>query len=74
MSSTRQAVVFGPSFTGLGSGPSLTPCHQVDLLMGIGPRGGDNGLETDETGLRKHLTILTMSCSIQFGMKQCDHG
>ena len=29
----------GPSFTGLGNRPSLTPAHQVDLLTGIGPLG-----------------------------------
>ena len=39
MSSTRQTVVFGPSFTGLGKRPALTPAHHVDLLTGMGPRG-----------------------------------
>jgi len=39
MSSTRQAVMRGPSFTGLGYRPLFTPAHQVDLLTGIGPRG-----------------------------------
>lgn len=39
MSSTRQAVILSPSFTGLGKRPVLTPAHQVDLLTGIGPRG-----------------------------------
>src|SRR3954454_17097964 len=39
MSSTRHAVVLTPSLTGLGKRPSLTPCHQVDLLTGIGPDG-----------------------------------
>ena len=39
ISSTRQAVVLTPSFTGFGKRPSLTPCHQVDLLTGIGPDG-----------------------------------
>lgn len=39
MSSTRQAVVRGPSLTGWGKRPDLTPAHQVDLLTGIGPRG-----------------------------------
>ena len=39
MSSTRQAVMRGPSLTGLGKRPSLTPAHQVDLLTGIGPLG-----------------------------------
>jgi hypothetical protein len=39
MSSTRQAVMRGPSFTGLGYRPVFTPAHQVDLLTGIGPRG-----------------------------------
>jgi hypothetical protein len=37
MSSTRHTVMRGPSFTGLGKRPDLTPAHQVDLLTGIGP-------------------------------------
>ncbi len=40
MSSTRQAVIPGPSLAGFGNRPALTPCHQVDLLNGIGPLGG----------------------------------
>ena len=39
MSSTRQAVMRRPSFTGFGKRPSLTPAHHVDLLTGIGPLG-----------------------------------
>ncbi len=39
LSSTRQAVMRGPSFTGFGKRPDLTPTHQVDLLTGIGPFG-----------------------------------
>ncbi len=39
MSSTRQAVVRGPSFTGSGKRPDLTPAHHVDLETGIGPSG-----------------------------------
>jgi hypothetical protein len=39
MSSTRQAVVLGPSFTGFGNRPALIPAHHVDLLTGMGPRG-----------------------------------
>ena len=39
MSSTRHAVVLGPSLTGLGKRPSLTPAHHVDFETGIGPRG-----------------------------------
>ncbi len=39
MSSTRHAVMRGPSFTGFGNRPLFTPAHQVDLLTGIGPRG-----------------------------------
>ena len=39
MSSTRQAVVLGPSLMGLGKRPPLIPAHQVDLLTGMGPRG-----------------------------------
>jgi len=35
MSSTRHAVMRGPSFTGVGKRPALTPAHQVDLLTGI---------------------------------------
>ena len=34
MSSTRHAVIFGPSFTGLGYSPLFTPAHHVDLLTG----------------------------------------
>src|SRR5271170_4717555 len=39
MSSTRHAVVRGPSFTGRGNLPVLTPCHQLERLIGIGPHG-----------------------------------
>src|SRR5271169_1824723 len=39
MSSTFQAVVRGPSFTGLGKRPDLTPAHHVERPTGIGPRG-----------------------------------
>lgn len=39
MSSARQTVVLGPSLRGCGNRPSFTPCHQVDLETGIGPRG-----------------------------------
>src|SRR3546814_3706471 len=39
MSSTRHAVMRGPSLTGFGNRPSLMPAHQVDLLTGIGPLG-----------------------------------
>src|SRR5690606_33492702 len=39
MSSTRHAVMRGPSLTGFGKRPSLMPAHQVDLLTGIGPAG-----------------------------------
>jgi hypothetical protein len=39
MSSTFHAVVRGPSFTGLGKRPDLTPAHQVDRPTGIGPAG-----------------------------------
>ena len=35
MSSTRQAVVRGPSLTGLGNRPVRTPSHQVDLPTGM---------------------------------------
>src|SRR5262245_11522444 len=38
-SSARHAVIRGPSFTGFGYRPDLTPAHQVDLLTGIGPPG-----------------------------------
>lgn len=39
MSSTRQAVIRGPSLSGCGKRPLLTPAHHVDLLTGIGPTG-----------------------------------
>lgn len=39
MSSTRHAVIRGPSFTGFGYRPDFTPAHQVDRLTGIGPWG-----------------------------------
>jgi hypothetical protein len=39
MSSTRQAVLRGPSLTGFGKRPDFTPAHQVDLETGIGPFG-----------------------------------
>ncbi len=34
ISSLRQTVVFGPSFTGLGKRPVLQPAHHALLLMG----------------------------------------
>lgn len=39
MSSARHAVIRGPSFTGLGYRPDLTPDHQVDFETGTGPFG-----------------------------------
>lgn len=39
ISSTRQAVMRGPNFTGLGKRPVLTPSHHVDRETGIGPAG-----------------------------------
>jgi hypothetical protein len=39
MSSTRQAVVRGPSLTGFGKRPLLMPAHQVERPTGIGPFG-----------------------------------
>src|SRR5262249_51649438 len=41
MSSTLQTVTRGPSFTGLGNRPSLTPSHQRDFLTGMS--GGTGG-------------------------------
>jgi hypothetical protein len=35
MSSTRHAVTRGPSFTGFGKRPVLTPSHQQDFFTGI---------------------------------------
>lgn len=39
ISSTRQAVVRGPSFTGFGKRPDATPAHHVERATGIGPLG-----------------------------------
>jgi hypothetical protein len=39
ISSTRQAVIRGPSLIGFGNRPVFTPSHQVDLETGIGPVG-----------------------------------
>src|SRR5687767_3842953 len=39
ISSTRHAVVRGPSLTGFGNLPLLTPAHHVDFPTGIGPFG-----------------------------------
>ena len=46
MSSTRQTVTRGPSFTACGKRPSLTPAHQQDFLTGIiaGIGGSASGL------------------------------
>lgn len=41
MSSTRHAVVDGPSLTGWGKRPDLTPAHHADLQTGI--TGGIGG-------------------------------
>lgn len=35
MSSTRHAVIRGPSLVGFGNRPVLTPFHHVDLLTGM---------------------------------------
>jgi hypothetical protein len=39
MSSTRQAVILGPNFTGCGYRFDRTPDHQVLFETGIGPCG-----------------------------------
>ena len=39
MSSTRHAVMRGPSLTGFGYRPLFTPAHHVDFETGIGPSG-----------------------------------
>jgi len=39
ISSTRHAVVRGPSLTGFGNRPVRTPSHHVERLTGIGPSG-----------------------------------
>jgi hypothetical protein len=39
MSSTRQAVIFGPNLIGCGNRFDLTPAHHVLLDTGIGPLG-----------------------------------
>jgi hypothetical protein len=39
MSSTRQAVIFGPNLTGCGNRFVLTPAHHVLFDTGIGPWG-----------------------------------
>ena len=39
MSSARHTVTPGPSLSGLGKRPVLTPAHHVDLDTGMGPRG-----------------------------------
>ena len=44
MSSTRHAVVRGPSFTDLGKRPSLTPAHQVERLTGMSAGMGGSAL------------------------------
>jgi hypothetical protein len=54
MSSTRQVVIRGPSFTGWGKRPSFTPAHHVDLLTGISPCGSkivSNGSASDRRGV-----------------------
>jgi hypothetical protein len=39
ISSTRHAVVRGPSLTGFGKRPDLTPSHHVERPTGMGPMG-----------------------------------
>lgn len=39
MSSTRQAVIRGPSLTGCGKRPALTPAHHVLFETGVGALG-----------------------------------
>lgn len=47
ISSTRHAVMRGPSLSGAGKRPDFTPAHQVDLLMGMGPFGARIELSYD---------------------------
>ena len=56
MSCTRQTVVFGPSLTGFGKRPALTPAHHVDLPTGMGPRREDRG-EPHKPCLRKFKVV-----------------
>jgi hypothetical protein len=56
ISSTRQAVIRGPSFTDWGYRPIFTPAHQVDLLTGIGPRGARM-----PESLTKPMVVLLLS-------------
>lgn len=43
ISSTRQTVIRGPTLTGFGKRPDLTPCHHEDLPIGI--IGGIGGVD-----------------------------
>jgi hypothetical protein len=58
MSSLRQAVIFGPSFTGEGYRPDLTPAHHVDLDTGIGPPGAMIALRRLSSVLRYGMLSL----------------
>ena len=58
MSSTFQAVVRGPSFTGFGKRPDFTPAHHVDRPTGIGPVGARIDVSRTNSAHRKVVPTL----------------
>ena len=66
MSSTFQAVVRGPSFTGLGNRPTLTPAHQVERPTGIGPCGARIDLSRTKPALGRLSSIFSLSLQFAF--------
>jgi hypothetical protein len=89
MSSTRQTVIRGPSFTGWGNRPDFTPAHQVDLLTGIGPLGAriDASLKNPVSGREKWSGIDSLRpmadeavlegstvCEAEFGLADTEFG
>ena len=68
MSSTFQTVVRGPNFTGCGKRPILTPAHQVERPIGIGPCGARiDASRTKPVGGKVVLALLyNFVCRVEF--------
>jgi hypothetical protein len=57
----RQAVVRGPSFTGFGKRPLLTPAHHAEREIGIGPFGA-------RICFRRTKPVSGCSCALDMGV------
>ncbi len=64
ISSARQTVVRGPSLMGCGNRPSATPCHQLLLLIGIGPLGASIWLNRTKPYLGQASSAVIASSTL----------